>query len=116
MRLLFQSTKRKLIDEGGLKELFEHVKNLLMATLVMAAGSYGIKQAAVLEVFGVFDVGFSGYVVLAIGVLLAVLNAINGFHKLNKQQWHVGFRVAAIFIYFVVTMRLVQLVVMLRSS
>lgn len=49
---------------------------------------------------------------LAIGVL----NELNGLHQLNQQQWHIGFRVAAIFLYFVIALRLVQLVVLLRNG
>lgn len=45
---LLRRTKVKLFDEGGLKELFDHVRNLLIATLIIAAGSYGIRQAATL--------------------------------------------------------------------
>ena len=116
MRELFQSTKVRLFDQGSLKELFDHVRNLLMATLIIAAGSYAISQAATVELFGALDVEFSGYIVLAIGVFLAVLNALNGLHQLNKQQWHIGFRIGAIILYFVVTVRILQLVVALRNG
>jgi hypothetical protein len=115
MRELFQSTKVRLFDQGGLKELFDHVRNLLMATLIIAAGSYGISQAATVQLFGALDAKFAGYAVLAIGVFLAVLNALNGLHQLNRQQWHIGFRIAVI-MYFFVTMRILQLVVALRNG
>jgi hypothetical protein len=71
MRELFQSTKVRLFDEGGLKEMFDHLRNLLMATLIIAAGSYGIRQAPVVELLGVLDVEIAGYFVVVIGVLLA---------------------------------------------
>ena len=77
MRDQFKSTIVRLFDEGGLNVLFDHARNLLMAALIIAAGSYGIKQAPTVELLGFLDVEFAGYVVLAIGVLLAVLNAFN---------------------------------------
>jgi len=40
MRELGQPAKVRLIDEGGLKGLFEHVRNLLMATVIIAVGTY----------------------------------------------------------------------------
>ncbi|HEY6250380.1 MAG TPA: hypothetical protein VI685_10500 [Candidatus Angelobacter sp.] len=116
MRELFQSTKVRLFDEGGLNELFNHLKNLLTAALIIAAGSYGIKEAATVELFGVFDIELAGYLVVAIGALLVALNALNGLHQLNKQQWHIGFRIVAIILYFVGAMRVIQLLVVLRNG
>jgi len=116
MRELFQSTKVRLFDEGGLKEIFDHLRNLLMATLIIAAGSYGIKKATVVELLGVLDVEIAGYSVVVIGLLLAAFNALNGLYQLKKQRWHIGFRIAVIVLYFVGTMRVIQLVVVLRNG
>ena len=75
MRELLHSTKVRLFDEGGLKGLFDHIRNLLMATLIIAAGGYVIRQAATIELFGVLydELIFTGYIVLAIGAFLGVL-------------------------------------------
>lgn len=116
MRKLFQTTSVRLLDEGGLKDLFDHVRNLLMATLIIAAGAYVIKQAVSIELLGVLYDEFAGYIVLAIGGLLALLNALNGLHQLNKQHWHIGIRIVIIVLYVVATVRLIQLVVVFRTS
>jgi hypothetical protein len=115
MRKPFHWTKVRLFDEDGLKKLFDHLRNFLIATLIIAAGSYGIKEAATVELFGVLDVELTGYLVVVIGVLLAAINALRGLHQLNKQQWHIGFRIAAIVLYFIGTMRILQLVILLRN-
>jgi hypothetical protein len=114
--LLLQLTKVRLFDEGGLDELFNHLKNLLTATLIISAGSYGIREAATVELFGAPDVELAGYFVVAIGALLAALNALKGLHQLNKQRWHIGFRIVAIVLYFVGAMRVIQLLVALRNG
>jgi hypothetical protein len=113
---LLESTKARLINEGGLKELFDHIRNLLMAALIIASGAYGIKQPATFELISVFDAQVVGYIVLVIGVLLALLNALDGLHRLNKQQLHIGFRVATVILYLVCALRIVQLVVLLRGN
>jgi hypothetical protein len=100
MRELLQLTKVRLFDEGGLDELFNHLKNLL----------------TVVELFGAPDVELAGYFVVAIGALLAALNALKGLHQLNKQRWHIGFRIVAIVLYFVGAMRVIQLLVALRNG
>jgi hypothetical protein len=33
-----------LFDEGGVEEIFSHLRNLLVATVIMAAGSYAINS------------------------------------------------------------------------
>jgi hypothetical protein len=116
MRELLQSTKVRLFDEGGLKDLFDHVRNLLMATLIIAAGSFVTRQAGTIEPFGILYDEFAGYMVLAIGAILGVLNALNGLHQLNKQQLHIGIRIVVIVLYVVGTVRLIQLVVVLRTG
>jgi hypothetical protein len=116
MSQLVRSTTVMLFDEDGLKGLFDHVRNLLMATLIIAAGTYGLREAATIHLFGALDVELAGYAVIAIGVLLATLNAFNGLYQLNKQQWHIGLRLAAIALYFVATLRILQLLVALRNG
>jgi len=116
MRNMLQYLTAKLIHEGGVKGLFDHVRNLLTATLIIAAGSYAIRQAAVIQFFGVMDVELAGYAVVVIGVMLAGLSASDGLYQLKKQQWHIGFRVAAIGMYLFGAMRIVQFLVMLRNS
>lgn len=113
---LFRARGVRLLDQVGLKDLFDHVRNLLMATVIIAAGAHVIKQAVTIELPGVLYDEFAGYVVLAIGALLAVLNALNGLHQLNKQHWHMGIRIAVIVLYVVATVRLIQFVVVFRTG
>ena len=112
----FLSARARLFDEGGLKDLFDHVRNLLMATLIMAAGSYAMRRGVVIDLFGVLYDELAGFIVLAIGALLAILNALSGLHQINKQQLHISIRILAIGLYVVATLRLIQFVVLLRGS
>ena len=112
----FLSARARLFEEGGLKDLFDHVRNLLMATLIMAAGSYAMRRGVVIDLFGVLYDELAGFIVLAIGALLAILNALSGLHQINKQQLHISIRILAIGLYVVATVRLIQFVVLLRGS
>ena len=112
----FLSARARLFEEGGLKDLFDHVRNLLMATLIMAAGSYAMRRGVVIDLFGVLYDELAGFIVLAIGALLAILNALSGLYQINKQQLHISIRILAIGLYVVATVRLIQFVVLLRGS
>ena len=59
--------KTKLLDEGGIEEIFSHLRNLLIATVIIAAGSYVIRQPADIELFGVLNPEIAGFGVEAIG-------------------------------------------------
>ncbi len=87
-----------------------------MATLIIAAGGYVIRRAPNIELLGVLYDEVAGYIVLAIGILLAILNALNGWHHLNKKQWHIGIRLLIIFMYVIGALRVLQLVVVLRTG
>jgi hypothetical protein len=116
MRKFLRSAKATLFDEGGVKDLFDHVRNLLMATLIIAAGVSVIRRSVTTDMFGVLYDEFAGYIVLLIGALLAVINAINGLLQLNKQRWLTGLRVFVTVLYIVGTVRLIQFVVVLRTG
>jgi len=55
----------------------------------------------------------AGFIVLPIGVLLAIPNALSGLHQLDKQQLHLGIRILATGIDVV---RLIRFVVVLRTG
>jgi hypothetical protein len=84
MRNILQSLKTTLFDEGGVEEIFSHLRNLLIAALIIAAGSYAIRQPSDVKIFGVLDLEIAGIGVGGVGFILVVLNLIEGFIKLSK--------------------------------
>ena len=44
---------KKFLDEGGVEEIFSHFRNLLIATVVLASGTYVIRQPSEVDLFGV---------------------------------------------------------------
>jgi hypothetical protein len=116
MRNIFHCLKTMLFDEGGVEEIFSHLRNLLVATVIMAAGSYAIRQASDVEIFGVLDLEIAGFAVGGIGFVLVVLNFIDGLIKLSKLGSPFALRIALVALYFFFSMRLVQFVVLLRAG
>ena len=112
----FLSTKARLVEEVGRKDSVDHVINCLMAARSMGAGGYATRHGVAVDLFGVLFDELVGFIVLAIGVLLAILNALSGLHQINKQQLHLGVRILAIGFYVVATVRVIQLVVVFRTG
>ena len=71
-------------ESGGLDAVFRHVSNLVVATLILAAGIHAVKHSSSIRVVGILEVEISGYVVAASGVILAVLNLLDGLQKLDE--------------------------------
>jgi len=107
--------KTKLLDEGGIEEIFSHLRNLLIATVIIAAGSYVMRQPGV-ELFGVLNPGIAGVGVGTIGILLVVLNLIDGLYKLTRLGSPLALRIALVALYLFVSLRLIHFVVLLRAG
>jgi hypothetical protein len=116
MRNILLPLKTMRFDEGGVEEIFSHIRNLLIATVVIAAGSYAIRQAPDVEIFGVLNLEIAGIGVGAIGFVLVGLNLIDGLIKLSKIGSSLALRMALVGLYLFFSMRLVQFVVLLRAG
>lgn len=104
--------RRMLFDNGGLEEIFRHVRNLVVATVVIAAGMHAIENGRSLEIKGLPH----GYIVSAIGIALFLLNLADGLHRLSKVRRHLALQILLLAIYVFVTLRVTQLVLALRMS
>jgi hypothetical protein len=116
MRNILHPLKTMLFDQGGVEEIFSHIRNLLIATVVIAAGSYAIRQKPDVEIFGVLDLEIAGIGVEAIGFILVGLNLTDGLFRLSKIGSSVAPRIALVGLYLFFSMRLVQFVVLLRAG
>ncbi|MFL9998944.1 hypothetical protein PQR34_46880 [Paraburkholderia sediminicola] len=111
MRVVAQA----LFDRGGLSAAFEHARNLLVATFIVAAGFETVSHFDTIDLPGLHNPLFAGYVVAGTGCLLIVLNFIDGLRKLAKLRWHVALQAALSIAYLLFSLRVVQLIVLFRS-
>lgn len=108
--------RRMLFDNGGLEEVFRHVRNLVMATLVIAAGMHAVENGRSLHIKGLPNTAMAGYIVSAIGIGLFLLNLFDGLYRLSKVRRHLVLQILLLAIYAFVTLRITQLVLALRMS
>jgi len=116
MTSIWHWLKTKLLDEGGIEEIFSHLRNLLIATVIIAAGSYVIRQPADVKLIGVFNPEIAGIGVEAIGIILVGLNLIDGLYKLTRLGTPLVLRIALVGLYLFISVRLIHFVVLLRAG
>jgi hypothetical protein len=104
-----------LFERGGVNDIFAHGRNLVTATLIVAAGMHVTSPDAVSRAWGILNLQVAGYTVAAFGLLLLVLNLIDGLHKLAKARRHVLLQALLMIAYLLISVRVAQLVIAFRG-
>ena len=102
--------------EQAYKEMFGHVEKMIVATLIVSAGAHISSNEPAIVLFGYLRHSLIGSGVELFGVILLVLNFLDGLHKLAKLDWHVAYQVAMSLCYVVLSVRLVQLILAFRGE
>jgi hypothetical protein len=108
--------RKKMFEDGGLEEIFRHVRNIITSSLIMAAGLYAVKYQHSLDMWGVFNPSLVGHGVAIIGVVLFALSLLEGIHQLAKFRWHFVFQVMLVMVCLMIAIRLEQIVLNFRTS
>src|SRR3954447_24302713 len=102
--------------EPASKEMFTHVEKMIVATLIISAGAHVSSNEPAIVLFGYLRHGLIGRGVELFGVVLLVLNFVDGLYKLAKLDWHVAYQVAMSLCYIVLSVRLIQLILAFRGE
>jgi hypothetical protein len=106
----------ELFEEDGLNVMFQHARNVLSGTMIIAAGMYATHHLGASPLPGMWTLHVAGYVVTALGVTLLLLNLFDGLRRLARRRHHVALRVATIVIYLALSVRLTQVIVYFRAG
>ena len=115
MNLRFDSARHVLFERGGVRAIFDHVRNLLVATIVVAAGLDTAKRGDAEEALHSFNPVLISYVVVFLGIVLIAVNFFDGLQKLKRFRWHVLLQFALGLAYLFISVRIVQVVVFFRT-
>jgi len=116
MRETRRAVVQELFEEQGLNTVFQHARNVLSGTVIVAAGLYAAHHIGSAPVPGMWTVHLAGYVVATLGVALLVLNLCDGLHRLARRRHHLALRIATIVLYLALSVRLTQVIVYFRSA
>src|SRR6266436_4729607 len=98
------------------KEMFGHVEKMIIGTLIVSAGAHVSTNEPAIVLFGYLRHGLVGRGVELFGVILLVLNFLDGFYKLARLEWHAAYQIAMLLCYIALSVRLIQLIPAFRGE
>ena len=102
--------------EPASREIFGHVEKMIIGTLIVSAGEHVSSADPAIQLFGYLRHGLVGRGVELVGVILLVLNFLDGLYKLAKLDWHVAYQLVMTFCYIALSVRLIQLILAFRGE
>ena len=98
------------------KEVFGHIERVIIGTLIVSAGAHVSSNEPAIVLFGYLRHSLVGRGVMLFGVILLVLNFLDGLYKLARLNWHAAYQVAMSICYIALSVRLVQLILAFRGE
>ncbi len=102
--------------EQASKEIFSHVEKVIIGTLIISAGAHVSSADPAIELFGYLRHSLVGRGVELFGVILLVLNFLDGLYKLARLSWHLAYQIAMTLLYVALSVRLIQLILAFRGE
>jgi hypothetical protein len=102
--------------EPASREIFGHVEKMIIGTLIVSAGAHVSSADPAIELFGYLRHSLVGRGVELFGVILLVLNFLDGLYKLAKLEWHIAYQLFMTFCYVALSVRLIQLILAFRGE
>ena len=102
--------------EQASREVFGRIEGMIVATLIISAGAHISSTDPAILLFGYLRHGLVGRGVGLFGIILLILNFLDGLYKLAKLDWHIAYQVAMTVCYFILSVRLIQLILAFRGE
>jgi hypothetical protein len=98
------------------KEIFSHVEKLIIGTLIVSAGAHVSSSEPAIMLFGYLRHGLVGRGIMLFGVILLLLNFLDGLYKLARLNWHIAYQALMAIFYVALSIRLIQLILAFRGG
>ena len=98
------------------KEIVSHVEKIIIGTLIVSAGAHVSSTAPSIQLFGYLRHSLVGRGVMLIGIVILLLNFIDGLYKLAKVNWHVAWQIVMSVFYIALSVRMIQLILAFRGE
>ena len=98
------------------KESISHIERIIIGTLIISAGAHVSTDEPAIVLFGYLRHSLVGRGVMLVGVMVLLLNFIDGLYKLAKVNWHVAWQIVMSVFYIALSIRLIQLILAFRGE
>lgn len=98
------------------KEIISHIEKMIIGTLIVSAGAHVSSDQPAIELFGYVRHSLVGRGVMLVGIIILLLNFIDGLYKLAKVNWHVAWQIVMSIFYIALSIRLIQLILAFRGE
>jgi hypothetical protein len=102
--------------EPASKEIFSYVEKMIIGTLIVSAGAHVSSNEPAIVLFGYLRHGLVGRGIEIFGVVLLLLNFLDGLYKLARLSWHTAYQILLSLCYIALSVRLVQLIMAFRGG
>jgi hypothetical protein len=100
---------RNFLDTDVIGLIFQYIRNLALCALILAAGSYAITNQPD-WIVSISAYKFWGYILIGIGILLTLLNLVDGLYKLFKLKFHILINIIVSISYVIISFRIVIMI------
>ncbi len=98
------------------RKYFLTSKRLIIGTLIVSAGAHVSSNEPAIVLFGYLRHGLIGRGVMLFGVILLLLNFVDGLYKLARLNWHIAYQIVMTILYVALSVRLIQLILAFRGG
>jgi hypothetical protein len=98
------------------KEIVSHIEKIIIGTLIVSAGAHVSSNEPAIQLFGYLRHSLVGRGVMLVGIIILLLNFIDGLYKLAKVNWHVVWQIVMSVFYIALSVRMIQLILAFRGE
>ena len=103
------------LDKGLSKAVFDHVRNYMMCSLLLAIGLTWSNEGAEL-LFDIIPTTYSAVSLVALSCILYCLNLYDGIREISKTKYHTIFTLGLVTVYIAMSVVVIELASSFRAS
>jgi len=103
------------LDKGLSKSVFDHVRNYMMCSLLLAIGVTEFEENSNL-LFGLVPNNYSAICLVGLSCILFSLNLYDGIREISKSRYHSMYTFGLVMLYVAMSVVVIELASSFRAS